>query len=157
MNMIIRKATEKDFKKMMNVAKKLHTKWFDNFAINKSIPLDLKIHKGFVAEENGSIVGFITYISKDGIAEISWLGVIPKFHRKKIGTKLVESLEKELKKLGAKELHVDTVADSVQNEPYLRTRAFYRKVGFKVKNVKRVKSKDTGKMFDMATFTKDIK
>ena len=157
MNMIIKKATEKDFKKMMNVAKKLHPKWFDNFAINKSMPLDLKIHKGFVAEENGSIVGFITYTSKDGIAEISWLGVIPKFHRKKIGTKLVESLEKELKKLGAKELHVDTVADSVQNEPYLRTRAFYRKVGFKVKSVKRVKSKDTGKMFDMAAFTKDIK
>ena len=69
----------------------------------------------------------------------------------------MESLEKELKKLGAKELHVDTVADSVQNEPYLRTRAFYRKVGFKVKSVKRVKSKDTGKMFDMAAFTKDIK
>ena len=155
--MKIRQSTEKDFKKMMSVAKKLHPKWFDNFAISKSIPLDLKIHKGFVAQENGSIVGFITYTSKDGIAEISWLGVIPKFHRKKIGTKLLESLEKELKKLGAKELHVDTVADSVQNESYLRTRAFYSKVGFKVKSVKRVKSKDTGKIFDMATFVKDIK
>ncbi|MDP3991013.1 MAG: hypothetical protein Q8P63_01835 [Candidatus Nealsonbacteria bacterium] len=41
--MKIKRATEKDFKKMMNIAKKLHPKWFDNFAINKSMPLDLKI------------------------------------------------------------------------------------------------------------------
>jgi len=47
--MKIRQSTEKDFRKMTSVAKKLHPKWFDNFAISKSIPLDLKIHKGFVA------------------------------------------------------------------------------------------------------------
>lgn len=141
----------------MKIVKELHPKWFDSFAISKSIPLDLRIHKGFVVEENGSIIGFVTYTSKEGTAEISWMGVSPKFHRKNIGTKLVKTLEKELKKLSVKELRVDTVADSVQCEPYLRTRAFYRKMGFKVKSVKKIKSKDTGKKFDMATFAKDIK
>lgn len=155
--MKIRKTTEKDFKKIIKIVKELHPKWFDNFAISKSIPLDLKVHKGFIAEDKGIISGFVTYTSKEGTAEISWMGVSPKLHRKSIGTKLIKTLEKELKKIGAKELHVDTVADSVQYEPYSKTRDFYRKMGFKVKSVKEMKSKDTGEKFDMATFVKDIK
>jgi len=154
--MKIRKITEKDFNKIMKVAKKLHPKWFDKFAINKSIPLDLKIHKGFIAEEKGEICGFITYTSKEGTIDISWMGVDPKFHRKKIGTKLINFLEKEVKKLRAQELRVETLAESVEYEPYERTRVFYKKMGFKLKSVKKVKSKGTRRWFDMAIFTKKI-
>jgi ribosomal protein S18 acetylase RimI-like enzyme len=154
--MKIRESTEKDFTGIMKVVRALHPKWFNNFAINKSIPLDLKIHKGFIGEEKGKVLGFITYTSKDGMAELSWIGVDPKLHRQGIGTKLFNALEKELKRLGIRKLQVDTVADSEESEPYRKTRLFYRKVGFRVERVRKAKSEDTGEEFEMATFSKEI-
>jgi len=154
--MKIRKSTEKDFKGMMRVAKKLHPKWFNNFAINKSMPLDLKIHKCFVVEEKSKILGFATYTSNEGETKISWIGVDPKFHRKGIGTRLLKRLEKELKKSGIKELRVETVAKSIKYKPYEITRTFYEKIGFKVEKVRKTKDKDTGKEFDLATFVKKL-
>ncbi len=154
--MKIRKLTEKDFRNIIDVAKKLHPKWFDNFAINKSIPLDLKIHKGFVAEEKDKIIGFLTFTSNDGEVKISWMGVEPKFHRKKVGTKLLEALEKELKNLCLEELRVDTLAESTKSESYEKTRLFYKKRGFKVEKIKKIKSKDTGKISDLATLVKKL-
>lgn len=154
--MKIRKSTKEDFEGMMEIAKKLHPKWFDNFAINKSMPLDLKIHKGFVAEGKGKILGFITYTSNEGETKISWIGVDPKFHRQGIGSKLLQRLENELKKLGITDLRVETVADTTKYKPYEITRAFYKKAGFKVEKVRTVKSKDTGRKFDMATFVKKL-
>lgn len=155
--MKIRKSTEKDFQRMMNIAKKLHPKWFDNFAINRSIPLDLKIHKGFVIEEEGKILGFITYASNEGEVKISWMGILPDYQKKGIGTKLLKTLEKELKKMGIKELRVETLADSVKYRPYDSTRDFYRETGFKLEKVKKMKSKGTGKKFDMAVLLKKLK
>ncbi|MBD3208554.1 MAG: GNAT family N-acetyltransferase [Candidatus Nealsonbacteria bacterium] len=154
--MMIRKSKEKDFKGMMRVAKSLHPKWFNEFAIRKSIPLDLKIHKGFIAEEKGKIIGFLTYTSREGTAELSWIGVDPKFHHKNIGKKLVESLEAELKKFGVEKLYVDTLSETEEYEPYEATRIFYKKVGFKFENVRKVKDKGTGEEFDMATYIKKI-
>ena len=129
----------------MDVVKRLHPKWFDNFATNKSIPLDLKIHKGFVAEENGRIIGFITFASNDGQVKISWMGVDPKFHRKKVGTRLLEATEKKLKSFGLKELRVDTLAESIESKPYEKTRLFYKNRGFRVEKIKKIRSKDTEK------------
>jgi len=154
--MKVRESDEKDFQGMMKVAKKLHPKWFDNFAINKSIPLDLKIHKGFVAEEKGKILGFITYTSGEGEAKISWIGVPPKFQKRGIGTKLLKTLEKELKKMAVKELRVETLADSVKYKPYGPTRDFYKEMEFKLEKVKKMKSKDTGEKFDMAVLFKKL-
>lgn len=153
--MRIRKTSAKDFKGIMKVAKKLHPKWFDRFAINESIPLDIKIHKGFVAEESREILGFITYTSDRGETKISWIGVDPLFQRKGIGTKLLKKLEKELKKLGVKELRVETVDESEKYEPYEIPRAFYKKAGFRVEKVKRMKDSE-GKKFNMATFVKKL-
>jgi len=154
--MKIRKSTEKDFEGMMKIGRKLHPKWFDRFAIKQSMPLDLKIHKGFVAEERGKVLGFVTYTSNEGETKISWIGADPKFQRKGIGTKLLKRLEKELKKLGIKELRVETVAESEKYEPYEITRAFYQKMGFKVERIRKAKDKDTGKEFELATYVKRL-
>lgn len=154
----IKKFNKKDFNAVMAVAKSLHPKWFDNYAIGTAIPLDLNIHKGFVAEDKKSIVGFITYtsISDEGGARISWIGVLPEFQSKGVGTRLVNKLEKELKTLGVKELRVGTVAASTKYEPYEKTRTFYKKMGFRVEKVKKMKSKDTGEKFDAATLIKNL-
>jgi Acetyltransferases len=154
--MKIRKSTEKDFKEIMVVVKKLNPKWFDNFAVSKSIPSDLKIHKGFVAEDKGKIVGFLSYTSDEGKARISWMGVDPELHGKNIGTSLLEALEKELKNIGLKELRVETLAESTEYEPYEKTRAFYKKMEFKVEKIKKVESKDTGEILDLATLVKGL-
>lgn len=140
----------------MKIAKKLHPGWFDKFAITRSIPLDLKIHKSFVIEEKNGVLGFITYISSEGETKISWMAVEPKFHRQGIGTKLLRGLEKELKVLGIKELRVDTLDESENYKPYEKTRAFYKKMGFKVEKVKKIKSKDASKEFNLATFSKKL-
>jgi len=154
--MKIRKSTEKDFTKIMIVVKKLHPKWFDSFATSKSIPSDLRIHGGFVAEDKGRIIGFLTFTSDEGNARISWMGVDPKFHGKNVGTSLLKALEKKLKKNGFKELRVETLAESTEYEPYEKTRLFYKKRGFEVEKIRKIKSKDTGTILDLATLVKNL-
>lgn len=154
--MKIKESTKRDFKGMMKIAKKLHPGWFDRFAINRSIPLDLKIHKGFVAEEKGEILGFITYTSSEGETKISWMAVEPKHQKKGIGAKLLKRLEKELKVMKIKELRVDSLDESENYKPYEKTRAFYKKMGFKVEKVKKTKSRGTGEEFNLATFIKKL-
>ena len=154
--MKIRESIQNDFKDMMKIAKKLHPTWFDKVAINESMPTDLRLHKGYVAEERGKVLGFITFTSDEGKVKISWIAVDPRIHRFGIGSKLLKTLEEKLKKIGVKELRVGTVAESVKYEPYERTRAFYKKMGFKVENIKKIRSKDTGKLFDSATLIKKL-
>lgn len=154
--MKIRKLTEKDFKKVMNVIKKLHGKWFTNGAIKKEIPIDIKINKGFIAEENNRVLGFLTYTSYEGKVELGWFGVDPKLHRKGVGTALFKKVEKEIKKTGTSELRVDTLSEKEKYKPYERTRAFYQKMGFRLEKTKKRKDKYTGKKFYMATYLKKI-
>jgi len=154
--MEIRKAREKDFRGMMMVAKSLSPGWFEKFAIKNTIPIDFRIQKGFVAKEKKKIFGFITYFSEEGKVKIGWMGVKPKLQRKSIGTKLMKKLETELKKIGVKELRVDTLAPREKYEPYDRTRAFYKKVGFKIEKVVKKKSKDTGEEFELGTYVKKL-
>jgi len=69
---------------------------------------------------------------------------------------LIERLKEELKSMEVKELWVGTVAESTKYKPYEKTRAFYQKMGFEVKKVKKMKSKDTGQWFDVATLVKKL-
>jgi ribosomal protein S18 acetylase RimI-like enzyme len=66
----------------------------------------------------------------DTVAELTWIAVHPNLHRKGIGRSLVEALEEVLVRLGVLALEVSTVADSVEYEPYARTRSFYHALGF---------------------------
>lgn len=79
----------------------------------------------------GTIIGFITFYVSEGIGHIGWLGVSPNYHRRGIGRLLVERLCTQLKRDGVREMQVCTLGDSVEYEPYERTRAFYRALGFR--------------------------
>lgn len=152
--MKIRKSNEKDFKGMLEIAKKLHPMWFDKTAITKSMPIDLRIHKGYAAEEKGRIIGFITYTSDNGKAKISWIGINPRFHRKGIGSKLLKTLEVELKRIGVKNLRVETVGKCTPRyEPYERTVKFYKSMGFRLEKKSKPKTQE-GYHSQMYTFKK---
>jgi len=105
-------------------------KWFDENALN-SIVIDLKYHKGYTAKDKDNIVGFITYFVYEGIGNIGWIGVKQDYQNNKIGRKLIERIENDLKKDGINILQVYTLSDSVEYEPYEKTRKFYYNNEFK--------------------------
>lgn len=152
----IRSSAREDFEGIMNVAKTLHPGWFDKIAIRESIPRDIKLYPGFVAERSDGIVGFILYSLENEKAQIKWIGVSLELHRQGIGTKLHQVMEDTLNEVGITELRVETVAEETEYEPYERTRAFYERMGFRVEKVARTKSEDTGEEFYLATYMKKL-
>ncbi len=153
--MKIRESTEKDYNGMLKIAKRLYLKVFDSLAMS-SMLVDLKIHKSYVAEERGKILGFVVFTSSDGKVRISWIGVDPESQRKGIGSMLLTEFEKSLKKSRIRELRVEIVAEPIEYQPYEKTISFYKKMGFTVEKIERTRNKDTGEEFNLATFVKKL-
>jgi len=130
--MTIRPFKPQDVSAIKTIINNLHPKWFDEFAL-KNIPIDAVLGKTFIAEENSEIFGFLILSSLEGQVWINWMGVDPSHHGQNIGSQLLLQAENLLKKLGVKELRVDTV---VEQEPpdgsYDQTVKFYLKNGFSI-------------------------
>jgi ribosomal protein S18 acetylase RimI-like enzyme len=158
-NIKIRKLGQRDRPEIIKIAKNLHD-WFDNYALTFEIPNDLNFHQGYVAECDGKIVGFLTYSSFEGEVFISWLGVLPDYQRKGIGKALVHELEEILITLDINKLKVETLSEKIEYEPYVRTRKFYRKIGFTQttsrKVISNVISKKTNEELELVTLQKDL-
>ena len=85
----------------------------------------------FVAELNGTIVGFIlaTTYEKEGTAwkhygYIAWMGVDEEYQRLDLGKRLYKKLEEELLEEGVRMVIADTDGDNVQ------AIGFFKKIGF---------------------------
>ena len=157
--MKVRPMRESDYDYILEIVEKLKqvdkdTGWFNEYERKKGIPFDIRIQRSFVAEENGKIVGFISYLSEYAHPKIGWIGVEPNYQRKGIGKKLIEAVEKEAKKFGAKELSVDTVPIGDAME---KTFKFYQAMDFKVKEKYKTKSADTGKEIEVTSLRKVLK
>ena len=74
-----------------------------------------------VAEEDGSLVGFATWIERDGTIELEDLFVHPGWMRRGIATALVERIVDILQARGAERLEVTANPHALE---------FYRAVGF---------------------------
>ncbi|MFQ6089395.1 MAG: GNAT family N-acetyltransferase [Candidatus Methanofastidiosia archaeon] len=135
---VIRKYVNDDFEQLIEIAKAL-PEWFTTNGI-KHMSIDLLYQHGFVAVLDFQIVGFLSFFVSEGIGQIGWIGILPEFHREGIGRKLIDGLISELRQKGVRELRVNTLGDSVEYEPYERTRAFYRGIGFK--DFQRIKQDD---------------
>lgn len=86
---------------------------------------------GFVAEDGGAVVGFVTHRPHyPGAAELTWLAVAGDDHRQGHGRALVDALCRELGGAGVLYLTVRTLSPRSDDEFYGRTRAFYEAIGF---------------------------
>jgi GNAT superfamily N-acetyltransferase len=64
-------------------------------------------------------------------AEIDVMAVAPEHHRQGVGRSMLDYAERLMARDGVEYLQVKTLADSVDYEPYERTRAFYAACGFR--------------------------
>lgn len=103
--------------------------WFTEGGL-ASIKRDIYFQSGLVAENENQIIGFLTFFVNQGVATIGWMGVLPNYHRIGIGFQLITELRSILANHTIRIIEVSTLGDSVDYEPYSRTRAFYRKNGF---------------------------
>jgi len=118
-----------DFDAVIAVALSLPD-WFNDLGIEQ-MTVDLHHQRGAVAEVDGDVVGFVTWFSRDGLGEIGWIAVGSGHHRYGSGTRLLEFAEDSLRSSGVTLVQVDTLGESVDYEPYERTRSFYRGTGFR--------------------------
>lgn len=90
---------------------------------------------GLVADEDGEVLGFLTYVYRfDEAAEITWMAVRADRRRGGIGHALIDRLAEQLAAEGRRVLMVLTVSPSdpgpEPDDGYGSTRAFYRSTGF---------------------------
>ena len=90
---------------------------------------------GLVADQDGEVVGFLTYVYRfDEAAEITWMAVLADRRRRGIGHALIDRLADQLTAEGRRVLLVLTVSPSdpgpEPHDGYGSTRAFYRSTGF---------------------------
>jgi ribosomal protein S18 acetylase RimI-like enzyme len=95
----------------------------------------VRTQRGFVAEANGHVRGFITLDQhQPGSSEITWLAVHEGFRRSGIGRTLVDASIELLRREGQSMLFVLTLGPSVSEsdvtDNYDGTRRFYRRMGF---------------------------
>jgi GNAT superfamily N-acetyltransferase len=117
-----------DHQKIYGIMKSLD-KWFDESALNH-ILIDLKYHKGYIAKKGRECIGFATYFVYEGVGIIGWIGVRLPYQDNKVGKKLLLKIEAALRNDNIHIMQVYTLSDSVEYEPYEKTRQFYYSNGF---------------------------
>ena len=92
----------------------------------------LETQKGFVAEEHGRLLGFLTWASEfPESLEMTWMAVAAHAHRRGIGRHLVDALVQEAGRSGCEMVLVKTLAETHPSPEYAATRAFYTSMGFR--------------------------
>jgi ribosomal protein S18 acetylase RimI-like enzyme len=85
-----------------------------------------------IARVEGRDVGFLTVVQHNEFAaEIYAMGVVPEWHRRGIGTAMLDHVEASLAGSGVEYLQVKTLSASHPDPGYARTRAFYLARGFR--------------------------
>lgn len=91
---------------------------------------DVQTMETWVAIDSNTI-GFISLNKHNQqTAEIHAMGLLPEFHGKKIGSKLIRVAEESLHSQGFKFLTVKTLSESRPDVNYDKTRKFYLRCGF---------------------------
>jgi GNAT superfamily N-acetyltransferase len=145
----IRPAVPDDIPAILSLARGLDA-WFDEHARTVAIPTDVRHQTTFVAIERDELIGFITLYVAEGRLNIGWIGVREDWHRRGAGTALVARAVQWARDLGIDTLAVATLGDSVDYEPYERTRRFYFKNGFRVTRRSRTDNPSCPEMMELS-------
>lgn len=105
--------------------------WFGLPAANAHYIEAAAIKASYLAQVDGSTVG-LALVDRHfpETAEIHLIAVAPEWHGRGVGTALVEAIEEDVSRDGARLLEVKTVGASYEDEGYAATRAFYEARGF---------------------------
>jgi N-acetylglutamate synthase-like GNAT family acetyltransferase len=105
--------------------------WFGLPASNAKYAMLAETLDGYIAEWDGARRGLLLlkYHSQTS-AEIYWIGVDPACHRKGVGRTLMKAAIEDACRQGVQYLFVATLHPDVDYEPFLRTRRFYKAMGF---------------------------
>jgi D-alanine-D-alanine ligase len=134
---IIRFSEHKDIKPVL---KFLHeTKFFrqEEMLIAEEVVTEAALkgpdghYKSYVLEQNGTAVGWVCWGPTPctvGSFDIYWLGVAPACQGQKLGRKLMEFAEEQIRIDGGRLYIVETSG----RETYLPTRAFYERIGYTI-------------------------
>ena len=96
-----------------------------------SITRDLENHEIWGAYVQENLAGFITLRKADrGSLEISWLAVKKDLQGLGVGSTLVKEVLERFANQGFTVCYVKTLAETVEDEGYAKTRAFYKTLGF---------------------------
>lgn len=104
--------------------------WFGDAQGIRDCAAAVRSQDGFVADEDGRTVAFLTWTRDGDTAEITWMACAPDRRGDGIGGRLIDALVERLRAEGVRELHVKTMSDRDPYPPYAETRAFYRAMGF---------------------------
>jgi GNAT superfamily N-acetyltransferase len=106
--------------------------WFGIPEANADYVATADVHVTFVASENDRPVG-LTTITRHGdfAAEVHLMAVVPELHRSGLGRRMLAAAEDWLRGEGVEYLQVKTLSASHPDEGYVKTRAFYRAMGFR--------------------------
>ena len=133
--MKIHKATSKDAKGIANVLVQSYNIKDLKEGIEVFKNETKKFHQYIVAEENGKIIGIVTWLMhglpKHQLCELDRIAVLPEYRGKGVARKLFNALIKDAKQFYKKnksklrKLYLLTHADNI------RAHKFYEKLGFK--------------------------
>lgn len=105
--------------------------WFGIPESNAGYAHDAETGPAWIAlDDDRPLAIMILKLHGDDAAEIHLMGVRPDRHHRGIGRALVERANAFAAGHGARYLTVKTLGPSREYEPYARTRAFYRAMGF---------------------------
>jgi ribosomal protein S18 acetylase RimI-like enzyme len=90
----------------------------------------VRSQRGLVAVDTHGVVGFLTWETREGGAEITWMAVRANARRCGFGRALLGGLVDRLRVDAVTELRVKTLSSRDPYPPYAETRAFYRANGF---------------------------
>ena len=106
-------------------------KWFGIESAIINYIKDSETRPMLTVNADSEVIGFLSLTKHNTYtAEIHAMGILEKYHGKKLGRQLVEAAEKYLAEKNFKILSVKTLSENRVDENYARTRKFYLAMGF---------------------------
>ena len=106
--------------------------WFGNEKGLQEYVNTVQKYPFWAAFDNDECIGFFSgKIHYNRTGDIYVCGIDPDYHGKGIGTLLYKELEKHCIKNNCEYIIVKTLSELAQYEPYIKTKRFYEKMGFK--------------------------